>query len=763
MAETINTQTTGYECVGIEKIEQTYEGLFDNKPNIITIYLTNGDTHQFKVMNGSQGVGIDRIEQRQTSSVSGGRNEFAIILTNGKEYTFSTYNGSGGSGSSGSFNQVLQKLNNMLMPSGKSYLYYNGSGFEWKSPDGSTGGGTADLSEYSWWGRKFDPASKMITGEMSAVTSIEFQSTKTNIRKKLYLDENGDLCFNGNLYATGGITALGSGGGTSGGGSGGGIRIKRNGSTLKDSNGDVLSCTSINFKYGENWNSTPILINSDNEVSVDLSVVANNGNGGSSSTLYPFTIYNGSSDNDYITYDGSSAAYLKFKSGFSISKVGLGYEISASGSGGTGTPLSSVMSAMNSQLGKTSYGTPQFLYWNGSTYTWKNESEISGGSGSSSRIKKIKLFTNNSDSSFETVELGSADTIGFMAGDNVSLQAVVKEYTNVIKISANVSSSGGSSGSVDLSNYLTKTEASSTYAVKNHTHSAVAITDFEDAARLVKVNNAKLADKANELNSAVTLWGNTFYGSNNIGTASSRADLKYVKDIYAGDTFDIKAGNNNNSLLKVDGTPSIYVGFGYMANAKASLLLFGNKTTIYTRGDDYQYNFNGGVFDVNTNAIHFGHNAGGGKISWDAANNAFKIEGNVYATGGITALGVSNSATTSNNVDFTFKSVTANTFNVKDSIQISDKLVLNRDHDDVYLASSSIGTYYMYLDGNDKNYYLTSNGDAHFNNLSCDYLDIPGAESFKIVDANSTTFTIQFQYNGKTYEFTPSDSEVSVS
>ena len=72
MAETINTQTTG--CVGIEKIEQTYEGLFDNKPNIITIYLTNGDTHQFKVMNGSQGVGIDRIEQRQTSTTNGGRN-----------------------------------------------------------------------------------------------------------------------------------------------------------------------------------------------------------------------------------------------------------------------------------------------------------------------------------------------------------------------------------------------------------------------------------------------------------------------------------------------------------------------------------------------------------------------------------------------------------------------------------------------------------------------------------------------------------------
>lgn len=780
----------------------------------------NGQYRSFGVVQGERGVGVSSIAQTSTSNVDGGKNEITVTLTNGDSYKFATYNGTGRNKGyyyrtldelkqavpsptvtdwaivDGSvyvcdeagvwkdttyswkpikLNPFVTELNKMDMPTSTGYLYWNGQSFGWKTPvvnngGGNTGGGTSiDLSEYSWWGRKFAPASKMITGEMSAVTSIEFQSTKgeTTIKKKLYLDENGDLCFNGNLYATGGITALGSGGGTSGGGSGGGIRIKRNGSTLKDSNGDVLSCTSINFKYGENWNSTPILINSDNEVSVDLSVVANNGNGGSSSTLYPFTIYNGSSDNDYITYDGSSAAYLKFKSGFSISKVGLGYEISASGSGGTGTPLSSVMSAMNSQLGKTSYGTPQFLYWNGSTYTWKNESEISGGSGSSSRIKKIKLFTNNSDSSFETVELGSADTIGFMAGDNVSLQAVVKEYTNVIKISANVSSSGGSSGSVDLSNYLTKTEASSTYAVKNHTHSAASITGFEDAARLVKVNNAKLADKANELNSSVILWGNTFYGSNNIGTTSTPADLRYVNNIYAGSTFDIKS--NDKSLLRVsNGSYStIHVGFDYKADDNASLVLFGNKTTIYTSGDDYRYDFTKGVFDVNTNVIHFGYTSSGGKISWDAANNAFKIEGNVYATGGITALGVSNSATTSNNVDFTFKnvtanSITANTFNVKNSIQISNKLELSRDGDDVYLSSSDIGTYYMYIDGNDKNYYLTSNGDAHFNNLSCDYLDIPGAENFKIVDIGSTTFTIQFQYNGKTYEFTPSDSEVSV-
>lgn len=784
----------------------------------------NGQYRSFGVVQGERGVGVSSIAQTSTSNVDGGKNEITVTLTNGDSYKFFTYNGTGRNKGyyyrtldelkqavpsptvtdwaivDGSvyvcdeagvwkdttyswkpikLNPFVTELNKMDMPTSTGYLYWNGQSFGWKTPvvnngggntgGGNTGGGTSiDLSEYSWWGRKFDPASKMITGEMSAVTSIEFQSTKTNIRKKLYLDENGDLCFNGNLYATGGITALGSGGGTSGGGSGGGIRIKRNGSTLKDSNGDVLSCTSINFKYGENWNSTPILINSDNEVSVDLSVVANNGNGGSSSTLYPFTIYNGSSDNDYITYDGSSAAYLKFKSGFSISKVGLGYEISASGSGGTGTPLSSVMSAMNSQLGKTSYGTPQFLYWNGSTYTWKNESEISGGSGSSSRIKKIKLFTNNSDSSFETVELGSADTIGFMAGDNVSLQAVVKEYTNVIKISANVSSSGGSSGSVDLSNYLTKTEASSTYAVKNHTHSAVAITDFEDAARLVKVNNAKLADKANELNSAVTLWGNTFYGSNNIGTASSRADLKYVKDIYAGDTFDIKAGNNNNSLLKVDGTPNIYVGFGYMANNKASLYLFGNKTTIYTNGDDYRYDFKGGVFDVNTNTIHFGPEAGGGKISWDRANNAFKIEGNVYATGGITALGVNSSAITSNNLDFTFKSVTI-PGNKQDKVQLTDEGLVFSIQNDIkaYYKRDSIALYDSANDAYVTLFNFTDSTltfdpekygfDIYFNTvMSCNTeentLNIGiGASAGYIVFRGQST--MRFIYNNRTFNF----------
>lgn len=756
----------------------------------------NGQYRSFGVVQGERGVGVSSIAQTSTSNVDGGKNEITVTLTNGDSYKFFTYNGTGRNKGyyyrtldelkqavpsptvtdwaivDGSvyvcdeagvwkdttyswkpikLNPFVTELNKMDMPTSTGYLYWNGQSFGWKTPvvnngGGNTGGGTSiDLSEYSWWGRKFDTASKSITGEMSGVTGIEFQSSngETVIRKKLYLDENGDLCFNGNLYATGGITALGVGT-TTGGGSGASL-------------GTLLT-----------------KLNSDN----------------------PFPTANG----QVLTYDGSNFVWKTFTE--------------------SGVALNPTMDAMNRGLTKTSYGTPQFLYWDGSKYTWKNESEISGGggsiqvaqtpeysgeseswvsatklrfvgitgtkptirpnsdkgcvdvgipvgggSGSSSRINTIKLF-NSLGSEFDTVNLGSATAIGFMAGDNVTLQAVVKDYTNVIKISAEGGSSTG--GSVDLSSYLTKTEASTTYAAKYHTHSAASITGFEDAVKLIKVNNAVKADKANELNSAVTLWGNYFYGSNNIGTSTTYADLQYVKNIYTGNTFDIYNVNNEggHSVLGVDRTSNVSIAYGYRSNENATISLFGNKTKIYTNGQDYHFDFKSNVFDVNSNQIHFGSETNGGKISWDRTNNAFKIEGNVYATGGITALGVSNNATTSNNVDFTFKSVTANTFDVKDSIQLSSGLKLsNNDDGDVYFTNIDTASDYHSIfldDGN--NYELDSNGDAYFNTLSCTRLDIPGgADNFQVVDINDRDFTIRFKYNGKTYSFTPSEANVNVS
>lgn len=619
MAETINTQTTGYECVGIEKIEQTYEGLFDNKPNIITIYLTNGDTHQFKVMNGSQGVGIDRIEQRQTSTVSGGRNEFAIILTNGKEYTFSTYNGSGGSGSSGSFNQVLQQLNNLLMPSGKSYLYYNGSGFEWKSPDGSTGSGTADLSEYSWWGRRFDPESKTITGEMSGVTGIEFQSTngETVIRKKLHLDNNGDLCFDGNFYATGGITALGSSGGTSGGsGASLGTLLAQlnNENPFPTDNGQVLTYDGTNFVW-----KIPT------------------GSGGSGSIQVAQTPeYSGESES------WVSATKLRF--------IGI-----------TGTKPTITT---NSNKGCVDVGIP-----------------TSNGSGSSSRISYITLF-NSRGESFETVSLGTADTIGFMAGNNVSLEAVVKKYTNVIKISA---TGGGSGGSTSTSvSWTDVTNKPNTFTPSSHTHSASDITGLSNYVKGIKVSNATNADKATQLANPRTIWGQSFNGTGDIN------GHLYMSSA-GGNSIQLHM-NNGNMLDRTNNT--LHIGYALKESSDGEINLDANITKIYTDNMSKHYDFKSNVFDVNSNQIHFGSETNGGKISWDAANNAFKIEGNVYATGGITALGVSNSATTSNNVDFTFRSVTITGTN-QNEVQLTDEglTFVNQDATNAYYKKDSIGLY----------------------------------------------------------------------
>lgn len=721
----------------------------------------NGQYRSFGVVQGERGVGVSSIAQTSTSNVDGGKNEITVTLTNGDSYKFFTYNGTGRNKGyyyrtldelkqavpsptvtdwaivDGSvyvcdeagvwkdttyswkpikLNPFVTELNKMDMPTSTGYLYWNGQSFGWKTPvvnngGGNTGGGTADLSEYSWWGRKFDPASKSITGEMSGVTGIEFQSTngETVIRKKLHLDKNGDLCFDGNLYATGGITALGSGGGTSGGGGGsttGGIRIKRNGSTLKDSNGNVLSCTSINFKYGENWDSTPILINSDNEISVDLSVVANNGNGSSSSSSYPLTIYNGSSNTDYITYDGSSSAYLKFKSGFSISKVGLGYEISVSG----------------------------------------------GGSGSSGTTAGKLYFRKDTDSYSEAYWNGESNfRIIFGSGLNVSWDSSTQ-----ITLSATGGSSTG--GSVDLSSYLTKTEASTTYAAKSHNHSINDIISFTENVKAIKVNNATNADKATQLANSRTIWGQSFNGTGNINGHLYMGSTE-------GDSIQLWM-NNGNMLDRTNNT--LHIGYGLKESSDGEINLDANVTKIYTDNYSKHYDFKSNVFDVNSNQIHFGSETNGGKISWDATNNAFKIEGNVYATGGITALGVSNNATTSNNVDFTFGSVSINGTN-QDKVQLTNEglAFIDQDVRNAYYTRDSIGLYDSY---NNQCCKIFNFADSTLNFDPDGYsfiimfntaIECSTDENTLIVGNNSTNgyivfsagSTMTFNYNDKNYSF----------
>lgn len=487
-----------------------------------------------------------------------------------------------------SLGPLLNSLNGSNLYPSRGYLYYNGNDWEFNTPTVSGGGGgVVDTAAIT---KIVNDTIKNVSWWGQKINNNKVDGniviTKGSHSFTIELDDNGNLKFNGNIYATGGITALGVGT-TTGGGSGVSL-----GTLLAQLNNEDPFPTA---------NGQVLTYNGSNFVWKTPT-----GSGGGSIQVAQTPEYSGESES------WVSATKLRF--------IGI-----------TGTKPTITT---NSNKGCVDVGIP-----------------TGGESGSSSRIKYIKLFTNNSDYPFETIGLGTADTIGFMQGDNITFQAVVKDFTNVIKISATGSSGGSSTGgSVDLSSYLTKTEASTTYAAKSHSHSSSQITDLSN----FKASSASAADR---LTNAVTLWGNNFSGNNSIGTSTTPADLRYVNNIYAGSAFDIKAGNN--SLLKVDGTPNIFVAYGYRSNENAILSLYGNKTKIYTNGQNYHFDFVRNVFDVNSNQIHFGSETNGGKISWDAANNAFKIEGNVYATGGITALGVSNNATTSNNVDFTFGSVTS--------------------------------------------------------------------------------------------------------
>lgn len=726
----------------------------------------NGQYRSFGVVQGERGVGVSSIAQTSTSNVDGGKNEITVTLTNGDSYKFFTYNGTGRNKGyyyrtldelkqavpsptvtdwaivDGSvyvcdeagvwkdttyswkpikLNPFVTELNKMDMPTSTGYLYWNGQSFGWKTPvvnngGGNTGGGTSiDLSEYSWWGRKFDPASKSITGEMSGVTGIEFQSTngETVIRKKLHLDKNGDLCFDGNLYATGGITALGSGGSTSGGSS--------------------VSLGTLLTK-----------LNSDN----------------------PFPTASG----QVLTYDGSNFVWKT--------------------STGSGVALSPVMSAMNDQLGKTSYGTPQFLYWTGSKYTWKNESEISG-SGGSIQVAQTPEYAGESENWVSTTKLrfvgitgtkptirtnsekscvdvgipvgGGSGSSGTTAGKLRFYQDSSEEtwngesdfkiiFGNGLNVTwdshsqITLSASGGSGGSTSTSvSWSDVTNKPSTFTPSSHTHSTSDINGLSNYVRGITVNNA---DKATQLANPRLIWGQSFNGTGDIN-----GNLKMGSA--GGGSIQLWM-NNGNMLDRTDNT--LHIGYGLKESSDGEINLDANVTKIYTDNYSKHYDFKSNVFDVNSNQIHFGSETNGGRISWDAANNAFKIEGNIYATGGITALGVSNNATTSNNVDFTFGSVTSkrNIIYADDNVPFK---IYPKNNTKAALLFSYNGKNWSIYDDNYEDLYLQA--ECHIDSdgwiyspqfLSYEHgnMELDGA-SFHLGDTDNNVDVV-FYYNGSSYK-----------
>lgn len=148
--------------------------------------------------------------------------------------------GSGGGGGGVSLNEPLSSINNMARTPGsenKILVYQNGvwtygdygggstptSGVTWGALGASTTEQihlshlTGALNSCSFWGQ--NPVNGVVAGNMINVGSIKMKNDN-NDEFLIDVDDSGNLRFNGNIYATGGVSALGNNG--SGGGGGGG-------------------------------------------------------------------------------------------------------------------------------------------------------------------------------------------------------------------------------------------------------------------------------------------------------------------------------------------------------------------------------------------------------------------------------------------------------------------------------------------------------------------------------------------------------------
>lgn len=545
------------------------------------------------------------------------------------------------------------------------------------SDSGDDDGESVDLTKYSWWGRSFSSGTTAIVGDIHT-TAVDFMTVDGKSEKKLKLDANGDLCFNGNFYATGGITALGqtSGGGTSG-----------------DSGGTLNNALTIYNSNGVGWG-----------------------------------------------FNGSSPLGLKFGDGLSASVSND--IITVSTNGGSGGGISGVQCYLNG----VSVGTFSKMYFSGNVEVSKNSYDddmanikITGGgssSGGSTQLSNMLFFYGSGTANGTPGVIGGYDNsnptyLVFKGSGVTTTLGTTKTYGDTTIV--NISGGSGGGSTVDLSEYIKKSDAQAMYLDINGT-----------------------AKAASKLATARGIWGQTFDGTNNVsGNLSGVGDISVSKS-----TFSLSS--NGNSLIGLNSNKDLYFGYGFFEDTgeNTHITLYGSKTLINTYDGSNHHNFwfkENYLSMPNDGELRIGN----GKLMWDETNKAFRMTSvnggncNFYCDGGITALGIQ--STSASNSDFTFKNVKVN-----ENLYIGDTTKYFRNSgDDIELYMGNGG--WFYFDNGIDNYGLSSDGSADVNNLSVDgEVNLAGVRNLKI-ESNGNTFVMSFEINGKTYEFEPSEQNVSIS
>ena len=213
-------------------------------------------------------------------------------------------------------------------------------------------------------------------------------------------------------------------------------------------------------------------------------------------------------------------------------------------------------------------------------------------------------------------------------------------------------------------------------------------------------------ESATKLETSRTLWGQSFNGTANVsGNMNSVGSITMSGYLYMNNDTSIQMKDSNGTqtiLLTLNTGNTFALGYGPR--------IAGYQTDIQGENINFAVGQSSRINAMNiSNAgmVHIqqgtqGLRIGDGLITWDSQNNAFKIErisgnsvvaGNLYATGGVSALGVWAGA----NGDLTVTGVTA-TGNVQGANLIATTKVTSPMF---YLDSSR----YIYLDGTTLKYY----------------------------------------------------------
>jgi hypothetical protein len=220
----------------------------------------------------------------------------------------------------------------------------------------------------------------------------------------------------------------------------------------------------------------------------------------------------------------------------------------------------------------------------------------------------------------------------------------------------------GKAGSdVDLSGVFNTENGCLTGVTLDRTYGINAsLLNGRDYSAFLPVNG--VAQSAAKLNVTKTLWGQQFDGTQNVS-----GDLSDVDNINMDGYLMMNVGGTNSlELLHIHKTEGVgdHIAFGYSTSAKAQLPIrfFGreflfNYTTNTISGDNYTtaeamkigYRQISEVLEEPAVYVrkHLMVGDGAGNyfpVTYDSTNNALCFSGDIYATGGISALGFSSTA-----------------------------------------------------------------------------------------------------------------------